>query len=117
MSCAAVLAGKEDPLTCSSDLVDLNGLKQTLDLVTMEPSSAGDLTSMEKYIIKSRLEMAFWEARESASFICSSHRAKIIQESNLHCCSICGKKRSRKLDMYIITYRFLTIYLMIVSKI
>jgi len=105
MSCAAVLAGKEDPLTCSSDLVDLNGLKQTLDLVTMEPSSAGDLTSMEKYIIKSRLEMAFWEARESASFICSSHRAKIIQESNLHCCSICGKKRSRKLDMYIITYR------------
>lgn len=105
MCCAAVLAEKEDPLTCSSDLVDLNSLTQTLDLVTMEPRSAGELTSAEKYVIKSKLEMAFWKAEESASFICTSHRNKILQENNLQSCSVCGKKRSKKLDMYIITYR------------
>ena len=75
----------------------------------MEPRSAsalGDLTSAEKYIIKSRLEMAFWKAEEGASVICSAHRAKIVQATNLQACSVCGKKRSKKLDMYIITYRW-----------
>ena len=106
MSCAAILMDKEDPLTCSSDLVDLNSLTQHLDLVTMEPRTSGELISAEKYIIKSRLEMAFWKAEEGASVICSAHRAKIVQATNLQACSVCGKKRSKKLDMYIITYRW-----------
>ena len=103
--CAAVLAKKEDPLTCSMDLIDLNSLNQTLDLVSLEPRTAGDRTSAEKYIIKSRLEMAFWKAEETASFICSAHRAKIVKDTNSLSCSVCGKKRSKKLDMFIITYR------------
>ena len=77
-----------------------------LDLVTMEPKLAGELTAAEKYIIKSRLEMAFWKAEEGASVICSAHRAKIVQATNLQACSVCGKKRSKKVDMYIITYRW-----------
>ena len=105
MCCAAVIAEKEDPLTCSSDLVDLNTLTQTLDLVTLQPRTAGELTSAEKYIIKSRLNIPFWKAEETASFICSAHRDKILKENSLQGCSVCGKKRSRKLDMFIITYR------------
>lgn len=103
--CAAVLAKKEDISTCSMDLIDLNSLNQTLDLVTLEPRTAGELTSAEKYIIKSRLEMAFWRAEETASVICSAHRAKIVNDTNTQGCSVCGKKRSKKLDMFIITYR------------
>ena len=103
--CAAVLAKKEDLSTCSMDLLDLNSLNQTLDLVTLEPRTAGELTSAEKYIIKSRLEMAFWRAEETASVICSAHRAKIVNDTNTQSCSVCGKKRSKKLDMFIITYR------------
>ena len=103
--CAAVLAKKEDISTCSMDLLDLNSLNQTLDLVTLEPRTAGELTAAEKYIIKSRLEMPFWRAEETASVICSAHRAKIVGDTNSQSCSVCGKKRSKKLDMFIITYR------------
>merc|ERR1711915_849503 len=42
MSCAAVLSGKEFAHTCSKELLDLNSLTQTLDLVTLEPKKAGD---------------------------------------------------------------------------
>jgi len=107
MSCAAVLSGKEFAHTCSKELLDLNSLTQTLDLVTLEPKKAGDgeLTATEKYIIKSRLEIEFWKAEEKPSFICSSHRNKIIHNFNMQSCSVCGKKKSKKLDMYFITYR------------
>ena len=105
VSCAAVLSGKESSVCCSKELLDLNSLTQTLDLVTMEPKMAGELTAAEKYIIKSRLEIEFWKAEESASFICSSHRHKIVHNSNMQSCSVCGKKKSKKLDMYFITYR------------
>ena len=105
ISCAAVISGKEDPLTCSEELVDLNSLTHTLDLVTMEQRSAGELTAAEKYIIKSRLEIAFWKAEETASFICSFHRRKLLADSNLQNCSVCNKRRSKKLDYYMITYR------------
>jgi len=105
VSCAAVLSGKESSISCSKELLDLNSLTQTLDLVTMEPKMAGELTAAEKYIIKSRLEIEFWKAEESASFICSSHRHKIVHNSNMQSCSVCGKKKSKKLDMYFITYR------------
>merc|ERR1719210_3124693 len=60
---------------CSQELVDVNSLTQMLDLVTMEPKLAGELTAAEKYIIKSRLRIEFWKAEETPSFICSSHRA------------------------------------------
>jgi len=103
--CAAVLSGKEDPLSCSSSLLDLNSLTHTLDLVSLEQRSAGDLTAAEKNIIKSRLGIAFWKAEETASFICSFHRGKLLEDSNMQNCSICNKRRSRKLDYYIITYR------------
>ena len=106
MCCAAVISGKEDPLSCSEELVDLNSLTQTLDLVTMEQRSAGELTAAEKYIIKSRLGIAFWKAEETASFICSFHREKMLEESNMQNCSVCNKRRSKKLDYYIITYRY-----------
>ena len=76
-----------------------------LDLVTMEPKLAGELTAAEKYIIKSRLEIAFWKAEETASFICSFHRRKLLADSNLQNCSVCNKRRSKKLDYYMITYR------------
>jgi len=105
VSCAAVLSGKESALCCSQELLDLNSLTQTLDLVTLEPKMAGELTAAEKYIIKSRLEIEFWKAEESASFICSAHRHKIVHNSNMQSCSVCGKKKSKKLDMYFITYR------------
>jgi len=105
VSCAAVLSGKESALCCSQELLDLNSLTQTLDLVNLEPKMAGELTAAEKYIIKSRLEIEFWKAEESASFICSAHRHKIVHNSNMQSCSVCGKKKSKKLDMYFITYR------------
>jgi len=105
VSCAAVLSGKESSICCSKELLDLNSLTQTLDLVNMEPKMAGELTAAEKYIIKSRLEIEFWKAEESASFICSSHRHKIVHNSNMQSCSVCSKKKSKKLDMYFITYR------------
>jgi len=105
VSCAAVLSGKESAVCCSQELLDLNSLTQTLDLVNLEPKMAGELTAAEKYIIKSRLEIEFWKAEESASFICSSHRHKIVHNSNMQSCSVCGKKKSKKLDMYFITYR------------
>lgn len=105
VSCAAFLSGKESALCCSKELLDLNSLTQTLDLVNLEPKMAGELTAAEKYIIKSRLEIEFWKAEESASFICSSHRHKIVHNSNMQSCSVCGKKKSKKLDMYFITYR------------
>jgi len=105
VSCAAVLSGKESALCCSQELLDLNSLTQTLDLVNLEPKMAGELTAAEKYIIKSRLEIEFWKAEESASFICSSHRHKIVHNSNMQSCSVCSKKKSKKLDMYFITYR------------
>eukprot|EP00090_Calanus_glacialis_P003095 TRINITY_DN1223_c0_g1_i1.p1 TRINITY_DN1223_c0_g1~~TRINITY_DN1223_c0_g1_i1.p1 ORF type:complete len:842 (+),score=128.13 TRINITY_DN1223_c0_g1_i1:33-2528(+) len=105
VSCAAVLSGKESALCCSKELLDLNSLTQTLDLVNLEPKMAGELTAAEKYIIKSRLEIEFWKAEESASFICSSHRHKIVHNSNMQSCSVCCKKKSKKLDMYFITYR------------
>jgi hypothetical protein len=50
-----------------------------LDLVTMEPKLAGELTAAEKYIIKSRLRIEFWKAEETPSFICSGHRRAIVQ--------------------------------------
>ena len=103
--CAAVQAGKEDPLTCSEDLLDLNSLTQTLDLVTLEPKTAGELTAAEKNIIKSRLKIAFWKAEEAPSFICSFHRAKLLADSSMQSCSVCHKRRSKKLEFYIITYR------------
>ena len=40
-------------------------LPQTLDLVTMEPKLAGELTAAEKYIIKSRLRLKFWQVRRT----------------------------------------------------
>ena len=103
--CAAVQDGKEDPLSCSEELVDLNSLTQTLDLVTLEPKTAGELTATEKNIIKSRLEIAFWKAEEAPSFICSFHRGKLLGDSNMQSCSVCHKRRSKKLEFYIITYR------------
>jgi len=107
VSCAAVIAGKESALSCSRELLDLNSLTQTLDLVTMDPKSAGELTAAEKYIIKSRLEIEFWKAEETASFICSAHRRNIVRSSNMHSCSVCGnvKRKSKKIEMYFITYR------------
>ena len=72
----------------------------------MEQRSAGELTAAEKYIIKSRLGIAFWKAEETASFICSFHREKMLEESNMQNCSVCNKRRSKKLDYYIITYRY-----------
>ena len=103
--CAAVKDGKEDPLSCSEELLDLNSLTQTLDLVTLEPKTAGELTAAEKNIIKSRLEIAFWKAEEAPSFICSFHREKLLEDSNMQSCSVCHKRRSKKLEFYIITYR------------
>merc|ERR1719348_421496 len=96
VSCAAVLSGKESALCCSQELLDLNSLTQTLDLVNLEPKMAGELTAAEKYIIKSRLKIEFWKAEESASFICSAHRHKIVHNSNMQSCSVCGKKKIKK---------------------
>jgi len=92
---------------CSQDLVDLNSLTQILDLVSMEPRVAGELTAAEKYIIKSRLKIEFWRAEEKPSFICTGHRQSIVHGlGHLNqACSVCAKKRSKKLDMYYITYR------------
>merc|ERR1712130_943437 len=75
------------------------------DLVTMEPKLAGELTAAEKYIIKSRLRIEFWKAEETPSFICSSHRALLTSTTGLQVCSVCGKRKSKKFDMYFITYR------------
>merc|ERR1712183_526287 len=85
--------------------VDLNSLTQTLDLVTLEHKTAGELTAAEKNIIKSRLEIAFWKADEAPSFICSFHRGKLLGDSNMQSCSVCHKRRSKKVEVYIITYR------------
>merc|ERR1719225_1986009 len=90
---------------CSQELVDVNSLTQMLDLVTMEPKLAGELTAAEKYIIKSRLRIEFWKAEETPSFICSSHRALLTSTTGLQVCSVCGKRKSKKFDMYFITYR------------
>ena len=74
-SCCAV-SSTEGP--CSQELVDVNSLTQMLDLVTMEPKLAGELTAAEKYIIKSRLRIEFWKAEETPTFICSAHRRTIV---------------------------------------
>ena len=72
---------------------------------TLEPKTAGELTAAEKNIIKSRLEIAFWKAEEAPCFICSFHREKLLGDSNMQSCSVCNKRRSKKLEFYIITYR------------
>merc|ERR1712227_182983 len=43
-----------EPLNTEADQTDIITLTQTLDLVTLQPRTAGELTSAEKYIIKSR---------------------------------------------------------------
>jgi hypothetical protein len=87
-----------------------------LDLVTMEPKLAGELTAAEKYIIKSRLRIEFWKAEETPSFICSSHRALLTGTTGLQVCSVCGKRKSKKFDMYFITYRMAVEFYMTEGK-
>jgi len=101
---------------CSQELVDVNSLTQMLDLVTMEPKLAGELTAAEKYIIKSRLRIEFWKAEETPSFICSSHRALLTGTTGLQVCSVCGKRKSKKFDMYFITYRMAVEFYMTEGK-
>jgi len=101
---------------CSQELVDVNSLTQMLDLVTMEPKLAGELTAAEKYIIKSRLRIEFWKAEETPSFICSSHRALLTGTNGLQVCSVCGKRKSKKFDMYFITYRMAVEFYMTEGK-
>merc|ERR550517_763924 len=101
---------------CSQKLVDVNSLTQMLDLVTMEPKLAGELTAAEKYIIKSRLRIEFWKAEETPSFICSSHRALLTGTNGLQVCSVCGKRKSKKFDMYFITYRMAVEFYMTEGK-
>lgn len=101
---------------CSQELVDVNSLTQMLDLVTMEPKLAGELTAAEKYIIKSRLRIEFWKAEETPSFICSSHRAFLTSTTGLQVCSVCGKRKSKKFDMYFITYRMAVEFYMTEGK-
>merc|ERR1719422_1767427 len=101
---------------CSQELVDVNSLTQMLDLVTMEPKLAGELTAAEKYIIKSRLRIPFWKAEETPSFICSAHRRAIVHGGALQVCSVCGKRKSKKFDMYFITYRMAVEFYMTEGK-
>jgi len=101
---------------CSQELIDLNSLTQMLDLVTMEPKLAGELTAAEKYIIKSRLRIEFWKAEETPRFICSSHRRSIVHDTGPQCCSVCAKRKSRKFDMYFITYRMAVEFYMTAGK-
>jgi len=101
---------------CSQELVDVNSLTQMLDLVTMEPKLAGELTAAEKYIIKSRLRVEFWKAEETPSFICSAHRKAIVHGAGMQVCSVCGKRKSKKFDMYFITYRMAVEFYMTEGK-
>jgi len=101
---------------CSQELIDLNSLTQMLDLVTMEPKLAGELTAAEKNIIKSRLRISFWKAEEAPSFICSAHRQAIVQGGGLQVCSVCAKRKSKKFDMYFITYRMAVEFYMTEGK-
>jgi len=102
--------------TCSQELIDLNSLTQMLDLVTMEPKIAGELTAAEKYIIKSRLRIEFWKAEETPSFICSAHRRSIVHSQGPQACSVCAKRKSKKFDMYFITYRMAVEFYMTAGK-
>jgi len=102
---------------CSGQLMDLNALNQTLDLLTMKPRAPGAMTAAEKYVIKSRLGLPYWKAEEGTALICAHHRLDIIHNIDVSSCSLCGRKhRKGSSPMNVITYRLGLEYYMTQGK-